>query len=90
MFKIELNAHYLIFWTQIYNFLAVQVIYTNNASNVVLFFYMLGLSSIFMLIFFLIQHFEIPEYNVMCNVIQQIKKSWPYVFMIRYIHAFTS
>ena len=47
MFKIELNAHYLIFWTQIYNFLAAQVIYTNNASDVTLIFYILGLGSIY-------------------------------------------
>ena len=36
-----------IIWTQIYNFLAVQVIYTNYASDVMLIFYILGLSSIF-------------------------------------------
>ena len=42
MFKIELNSHYLDFWTQIYNFLVVWVIYTNYASNVMLIFYILG------------------------------------------------
>ena len=52
MFKIELNSHYLDFWTQIYNFLVVWVIYTNYASNVTLIFYILGLSSIFIFIFF--------------------------------------
>ena len=49
MFKIELNAHYLNFWTQIYNFLVIWVIYTNYASDVTL---ILGLSSIFIYLFF--------------------------------------
>ena len=52
MFKIEVNAHYLIFWTHIYNFHAVQVIYTNYVSDVTVIFYILGLSSIFIFIFF--------------------------------------
>ena len=47
MIKIEINDHYLIFWTQIYNFFAVQVINTNNASNVMMILYLLDLSSIF-------------------------------------------
>ena len=64
MFKIKLNAHYLIFWTQIYNFFAVRVIYTNNASDFMLIFYVLGLSLIFIFIFFRSLYFEIPE-NVM-------------------------
>ena len=54
MFKIEVNAHYLIFWTHIYNFHAVRVIYTNYVSGVTVIFYILGLSSIFIFIFFLI------------------------------------
>ena len=60
-FKIELNVHYLNFWTQIYNFLAVEVICTNYASDVTLIFYILGLSSNFIFIFFRSLHFEIPE-----------------------------
>ena len=73
-FKIELHVHYLIFWTQIYNFLAVQVIYTNYASNVMVLFFILCLSSIFIFIFFPIA----ALWNSWkCNVIQQIKKLWP-------------
>ena len=64
---------YLIFWTQIYNFLPVGVIYTNYASDVMLIFYILGLSSIFIFIFFPIATlWNSWKYNV----IQQIKKSW--------------
>ena len=74
MFKIEVNAHYLIFWTNIYNFHAVRVIYTNYVSDVTVIFYILGLSSIFIFIFFLIA----ALWNSWkCNVIQQIKKLWP-------------
>ena len=62
IFKTELNAHYLIFWTRIYNFLFVWVICTNYASDIMLNFYILVLSSIF--IFFRSPHFEFPE-NVM-------------------------
>ena len=36
----------------IYNFHAVPVIYTNYVSNVTVIFYILGLSSIFIFIFF--------------------------------------
>ena len=44
MINIEINAHYLIFWTQIYNCLAAKVIYTNKASSVAIILYILGLS----------------------------------------------
>ena len=64
MFQIEVNAHYLIFWTHICNFHAVRVIYTNYVSNSTVIFYILGLSSILFLFFFRSPHFEIPE-NVM-------------------------
>ena len=64
MFKIELKAHYLICWTQIYNFLAVRVIYSNYASDIKLIFYILGSSSIFIFNFVRSLHFEMPE-NVM-------------------------
>ena len=64
MFKIELNAHYLIFCIQMYNFLAVWVIDTNYASDVMLIFYILGLKFNFYFYFFRSPHFEIPE-NVM-------------------------
>ena len=61
MFKIELNAHYLIFWTQIYHFLALQVIHTNDTSDVMQVcssFYILWAQVQF---FFQSLHFEIPE-----------------------------
>ena len=47
MFKIEVNAHYVIFQTHIYNFHAGRVIYTNYVSDATVIFYILGLSSIF-------------------------------------------
>ena len=47
MIKSEISAHYLVFWTQIYNFLAVQVIKTYYISNVTIILYILGLRSIF-------------------------------------------
>ena len=50
-----------------------RVIYTNNASNVALIFYILGLSSISIFIVSDRHTLKILK----CNVIQEIKISWP-------------
>ena len=55
----------MFFWTQIYNFLAVQIIYTNNASDVMLISYILGLSSIF--IYFFADRWTLIFLKVWCN-----------------------
>ena len=53
----------MIFWTQIYNFLVVWVIYTNDASNVTLTFCILGLS----FFVFFSDHHTLKFLKVWCN-----------------------
>ena len=75
MFKIEVNAHYLIFWTHIYNFSYcmshLYKLHFQCYSN----FLHFGLKFNFYFYLFLIA----ALWNCWkCNVIQQIKKLWPY------------
>ena len=44
-----------------YNFHAVQVIYTNNVSDVWIILYILAYGQFLFLFFFRLPHFEIPE-----------------------------